>query len=40
MLLVDTNVVAYVFINGDKTDQARELLAADSDWRSDSFLMV
>lgn len=40
MKLVDTNVVAYLLIEGDRTVQARQLYAADPDWRSDGFLFV
>jgi predicted nucleic acid-binding protein len=40
MLLVDTNVVAYLLIEGDYTEAAQELRARDSDWRSEAFLLV
>ena len=40
MLLVDTNVVAYLLIEGDHTEAAQELHARDSDWRSEAFLLV
>ena len=40
MLLVDTNVVAYLLIKGDHTEAAQELCARDSDWRSEAFLLV
>ena len=40
MLLVDTNVVAYLMIEGDYTETAQELRTRDSDWRSESFLLV
>ena len=40
MLLVDTNVVAYLLIKGDHTEAAQELHASDSDWRSEAFLLV
>ena len=40
MLLVDTNVVAYLLIEGDHTEAAQELHASDSDWRSEAFLLV
>lgn len=32
MIVVDTNVIAYLFINGDYTPQARKLLKTDYDW--------
>lgn len=40
MLLVDTNVVAYLLIEGDQTEAARQLRARDPDWRSEAFLLV
>ncbi len=33
MIVVDVNVVAYFFINGEKTALARELLRREPDWR-------
>ena len=40
MQLVDTNVVAYLLIEGDRTDQAQALWQADPDWRSESFYRI
>lgn len=40
MLLVDTNIVAYLLIEGDYTGPAQRLRAGDPDWRSEAFLMV
>src|SRR6266850_3414535 len=40
MLLVDTNVVTYLLIDGDYTEAAQELRTRDSDWRSEAFLLV
>jgi predicted nucleic acid-binding protein len=40
MLLVDTNVVAYLLIDGDHTAAAQRLHTLDSDWRSEAFLLV
>ena len=40
MILVDTNIVAYLLIEGDHTAAAQELRRRDSDWRSEAFLMV
>lgn len=40
MLLVDTNVVAYLLIQGDHTAPAQELRRRDPDWRSEAFLLV
>jgi predicted nucleic acid-binding protein len=40
MVVVDTNVLAYLLIEGDRTAQARALWARDSDWRSDAFILI
>jgi predicted nucleic acid-binding protein len=40
VLIVDTNVVAYLLIEGDYTAAARSLHRRDDDWRSDAFIMV
>ena len=40
MLLVDTNVVAYLLIAGDHTEAAQQLRRRDPDWRSEAFLLV
>lgn len=32
MIVVDTNVIAYLFITGDYTLQAKKLLKMDQDW--------
>jgi len=40
VVVVDTNVVAYLLMVGDRTGQAQVLLARDPDWRSDAFLLV
>ena len=40
MLLVDTNVVAYLLIQGDHTASVQELRRRDPDWRSEAFLLV
>ena len=40
MLLVDTNIVAYLLIDGDYTEAAQELRTRDPDWRSEAFLLV
>lgn len=40
MLAVDTNVLAYLLLEGDRTAQARDLYARDPDWRSEAFLLV
>jgi len=40
VVLVDTNVLAYLLLEGDRTSSAQELFERDSDWRSEAFLMV
>ena len=40
MLLVDTNIVAYLLIDGHRTAAAQQLRARDADWRSEAFLLV
>jgi predicted nucleic acid-binding protein len=40
VLIVDTNVVAYLLIEGDHTADARSLHRRDDDWRSEAFIMV
>lgn len=32
MIVVDNNIIAYLLISGERTEQARQLYAADSDW--------
>lgn len=34
MIVVDTNVIAYLMIPGDRSSTARELLRTDPDWRA------
>ena len=40
MVIVDTNVLAFLLIEGDRTRDAQALFARDSDWRSEAFLLV
>ena len=40
MVAVDTNVVAYLLIEGDRTADAQALYARDPDWRSEGFLLI
>ncbi len=40
MLIVDTNVVVHLLIHGEHTQDARDLLSRDPDWRSEAFLLV
>jgi predicted nucleic acid-binding protein len=40
MVVVDTNILAYLLIEGDRSREAQALLARDADWRSEAFLLV
>ena len=40
MVVVDTNVLAYLLIEGERTAEAQALYARDPDWRSEGFLLV
>jgi predicted nucleic acid-binding protein len=40
MVVVDTNVLAYLLIQGDRTQQAQALYTHDPDWRSEGFVLV
>jgi predicted nucleic acid-binding protein len=40
VVLVDTNVLAYLMLEGDRTSAAQELFERDAHWRSEAFIMV
>lgn len=40
MLAVDSNVLAYLLLEGDRTAEAQALYARDPDWRSEGFLLI
>ncbi len=40
MVLVDTNILAFLMIEGDRTPSAQQLFERDSDWCSEAFAMV
>jgi predicted nucleic acid-binding protein len=40
VVLVDTNILAYLMIEGDRTAAAQKLFERDSDWCSEAFAMV
>ena len=40
MVLVDTNILVYLMIEGDRTPAAQELYERDADWRSEALVMV
>ena len=33
MIVVDTNIITYLFIEGDNTAKAEDVLEKDSDWQ-------
>lgn len=40
MVVIDTNVLAYLLIEGDRSGEAHALLSRDPDWRSEAFLLI
>jgi predicted nucleic acid-binding protein len=40
MLVIDTNVLGYLFLSGEQTRYARALLEQDPDWRSEAFVIT
>lgn len=40
MLVVDSNILAYFLLEGDRTANARALFEMDPDWRSDAFVLI
>jgi predicted nucleic acid-binding protein len=40
MFIVDTNIVVYLLMHGDRTAAAQRLHARDPDWRSEAVLLV
>jgi predicted nucleic acid-binding protein len=40
VVVVDTNVLGYLLLEGEYTPYARALLEQDGDWRSESFVMI
>lgn len=40
MVLVDTNILAYLLIEDERTTRARALLESDPDWHSESYVIV
>jgi predicted nucleic acid-binding protein len=40
MVVVDTNILAYLLIEGDGTADVQALFARDADWRSEGFVLI
>lgn len=40
MVVVDTNILAYLLIAGDRTKEAQALYRRDADWKSEAFVLV
>lgn len=40
MFVIDTNILVYLLLEGDRSRDAAKLLAHDPDWRSEPFLLV
>ncbi len=40
MVIVDTNILAYLLIEGDRTAEAQALFMRDAEWKSDAFILV
>ena len=40
MVVVDTNILAFLLIEGDRTRDAQTLFARDAEWKSESFLLI
>ena len=40
MIAVDSNILAYLLLDGGKTTEARLLLERDPDWHSDAFALI
>jgi predicted nucleic acid-binding protein len=40
VVIVDTNVLAYLLIEGERTAEAQSLYDRDPDWRSEGFILV
>jgi predicted nucleic acid-binding protein len=40
MVVIDTNILAYLLIEGDRTADAQALYARDAGWRSEAFALI
>jgi predicted nucleic acid-binding protein len=40
MVVIDTNILAYLLIEGDRTSDAQALFARDAEWKSEGFVLI
>jgi len=40
MVVVDTNILAYLLIEGDRTSDAHALYRQDAEWKSETFVLI
>jgi predicted nucleic acid-binding protein len=40
MVVVDTNILAYLLIEGDRNLDVQALFARDADWKSEAFVLI
>jgi len=40
MVVVDTNILAYLLIRGNRTADAQALFTRDAEWRSEGFVLI
>jgi len=40
VVVVDTNILAYLLIDGEQTKAARKLFQQDAEWKSEGFLLI
>jgi predicted nucleic acid-binding protein len=40
VVVVDTNILAYLLIEGDQTRDAQALWTRDADWKSEAFVLI
>ena len=40
MIVIDTNILAYLLIEGDRTSDAQGLYARDAEWKSEAFILI
>jgi predicted nucleic acid-binding protein len=40
VLVIDTNILVYLLMQGDHTEKAQALFVGDADWRSEGFVLI